>query len=52
VNIEPPSAAEDFESDSESDASEDDRPLTREELAARTLRKLQAPSKSGALRGA
>ena len=59
VNIEPPSAADDFEdrSDNESDNEEDERPLTREELAARTQRKLNqlhlgqaAQNRTGALR--
>ncbi len=43
INIEPPSAAEDFDlSDDSSESEDDDRPLTREELAARTQRKLAA----------
>jgi hypothetical protein len=56
VNIDPPSAADDFESSDEdhSDDEADDRPLTREELAARTARKLGAQgggqSRVGALR--
>lgn len=43
LNIEPPSAVEEFAgpSDEESEDDDDYRPLTREELAARTQRRLQ-----------
>jgi len=41
VNLELPSAADEFEaSEDESENDEDERPLTREELALRTQRKL------------
>ena len=51
VNIEPPSTADEYASDDESEEEIDDRPLTRDELQAKTLRALnKRESKGGNLR--
>ena len=40
LNVNPPTTGDDFSSDDESDDEDEDRPLTREELKARTMRRL------------
>jgi hypothetical protein len=51
VNIEPPSTADEYASEDESEEEIDDRPLTRDELQAKTLRTLnKRESKGGAAR--
>ena len=48
VKVTPPSAGDDVDSEEASDEEEDDRPLTREELKAKTLRNLaKRESKNG-----
>lgn len=48
VGIEPPTTGEDFDSDQESEDELDDRPLTRDELHARTMRSIsKRETKSG-----
>uniref|UniRef100_A0A7S0SDG4 ODAD1 central coiled coil region domain-containing protein n=1 Tax=Mantoniella antarctica TaxID=81844 RepID=A0A7S0SDG4_9CHLO len=51
VNIDPPSTADEYASDEESEEEIDDRPLTRDELQAKTLRALnKRESKGGGAR--
>jgi hypothetical protein len=40
LNVNPPTTGDDFSSDDESDDDDEDRPLTRDELKARTMRRL------------
>merc|ERR1712166_882368 len=40
LNVNPPTTGDDYSSDDESDDEDEDRPLTREELKARTMRRL------------
>lgn len=40
LNVNPPATGDDFSSDDESDDDDEDRPLTRDELKARTMRRL------------
>jgi hypothetical protein len=40
LNVNPPTTGDEFSSDEESDDEDEDRPLTRDELKARTMRRL------------
>ena len=51
INIEPPSTADEYVSDEESEEEVDDRPLTREELQAKTMKTLSKREGRGGPRG-